>query len=125
MTAPNDQKALETRALAVRSPRGADTTVIEWADGHRGVYPHAILRGYCPCAGCQGHEGTIRFVAASGHELELDQIEPVGNYALRLVWFDGHGSGLYSYRYLRALCRCETCAPGAAAQADHPDMPRL
>jgi DUF971 family protein len=121
----NDPKAANaTKPLAVRSPRGATTTVIEWADGHRGVYPHAILRGYCPCAGCQGHEGTIRFVGASGQELELDQIEPVGNYALRLVWFDGHGSGLYSYRYLRALCRCEACAPGTAG-AEHPDMPRL
>ena len=43
------------RAVAVRSPRGARVTEIDWGDGHKGVYPHAVLRGYCPCAGCQGH----------------------------------------------------------------------
>ena len=80
------------KPVAIRSPRGARTSEIDWADGHKGVYPHAVLRGYCPCAGCQGHTGTIRFVEASGVQLELDEIEPVGNYALRLAWFDGHGS---------------------------------
>jgi DUF971 family protein len=101
-----------TRCKAVRSPRGAKTTEIEWGDGHKGIYPHEILRGYCPCAGCQGHSGTISFVApTSDLQVELDQIEPVGNYALRLQWFDGHGSGLYSYKYLRALCQCDECRP--------------
>ena len=92
------------KCVAVRCPRGAKTTEIDWGDGHKGVYPHVILRGYCPCAGCQGHTGTIQFVEASGTQLELDDIQPVGNYALQLTWFDGHGSGLYSYKYLRALC---------------------
>jgi DUF971 family protein len=110
--------------MAVRSPRGATTTEIEWGDGHRGIYPHEILRGYCPCAGCQGHSGTIGFVEASGAQLEIDEIEVVGNYALRLQWFDGHGSGLYSYKYLRALCHCDECRPGAAKK-ERGKMPRL
>ena len=114
------------KAKAVRSPRGAKVTEIDWADGHKGIYPHEILRGYCPCAGCQGHEGTIKFVYAemsSPIQTELDTIEPVGNYALRLQWFDGHGSGLYSYRYLRALCWCDECRPGAE-KADRSELPR-
>jgi DUF971 family protein len=115
---------LRTKCVAVRSPRGTKVTEIEWGDGHKGVYPHDILRGYCPCAGCQGHSGTIVFKEASGIQLELDEIEPVGNYALRLQWFDGHGSGLYSYRYLRALCHCDECKPGAA-KADRSELPRM
>ena len=112
------------RCKKVMSPRGARTTRIEWGDGHVGVYPHEILRGYCPCAGCQGHSGTIRFVAPSGDvQLERDRIEPVGNYALSLVWFDGHGSGVYSFRYLRALCRCDECCP-EDTRAARPDLPR-
>ena len=103
----------KTRCVAVRSPRGAKRTEIEWGDGHKGVYPHEILRGYCPCAGCQGHEATIKFVSPTAAQLDLDEIEPVGNYALRLQWFDGHGSGIYSYRYLRGLCHCDECRPGA------------
>ena len=108
----------------VKSPRGARVTEITWGDGHAGVYPHEILRGYCPCAGCQGHTGNITFQEAQGIQLEVDQIEPVGNYALRFHWFDGHGSGLYSYKYLRALCHCDACKPGAE-QADRGELPRM
>jgi DUF971 family protein len=108
----------------VRSPRGARTTEIVWGDGHTSVYPHEILRGYCPCAGCQGHEGTIKFVSTTSTQLELDVIEPVGNYALRLGWFDGHDSGIYSYRYLRALCHCDECRPGAAKD-ERGDLARM
>lgn len=97
-------------AKAIRSPRGARATEIDWADGHKGIYPHEILRGYCPCAGCQGHSGTIAFIAQSGIALEIDDIAPVGNYALQITWSDGHASGIYSYTYLRALCQCAECA---------------
>lgn len=96
-------------AKAIRSPRGASVTEIDWADGHKGVYPHAILRGYCPCAGCQGHSGTISFVHREGTALEIDDMKPVGNYALQIDWFDGHNSGIYSYTYLRSLCQCSQC----------------
>ena len=112
------------RCKAVRSPRGARVTEIDWGDGHKGVYPHDILRGYCPCAGCQGHSGTITFQYPTESQLELSDIEPVGNYALRLEWFDGHGTGLYTYKYLRALCHCEECRPGATKD-ERPELPRL
>jgi len=77
------------------------------------------------------------FFAATAHardarvsQLELDDFEVVGNYALRLQWFDGHGTGLYSYKYLRALCQCSACQPdrpeGASrAEVEHPDLPRV
>ena len=114
-----------TRCKAVRSPRGAKTTEIDWGDGHKGIYPHEILRGYCPCAGCQGHSGSISFIEpTSDLQMELDQIEPVGNYALRLQWFDGHGSGLYSYTYLRALCQCDECRP-PEVKDDRGELPRM
>ena len=103
-----------TTPVEVRAPRGARTMQIEFADGHQGVYPHELLRGYCPCAQCQGHSGPIRFVA--GGDLELLEIAEVGNYALRLTWGDGHASGIYSFGYLRSLCACSACAPGDPAQ---------
>jgi DUF971 family protein len=96
--------------MAIRSPRGADTTEIDWGDGHKGIYPHTILRGYCPCAGCQGHGGNISFIERVGNALEIDDLEAVGNYALQITWFDGHSSGIYSYAYLRSLCQCGECA---------------
>jgi DUF971 family protein len=97
--------------VAIRSPRGARTTEIDWADGHKGIYPHDVLRGYCPCAGCQGHSATISFLPFDdGPAIEIDDIQSVGNYALQITWFDGHDTGLYSYVYLRALCSCDACA---------------
>jgi DUF971 family protein len=96
-------------AKAIRSPRGARVTEIDWADGHKGIYPHEVLRGYCPCAGCQGHAGPISFIKCEGTALEIDDMKPVGNYALQIDWFDGHSTGIYSYTYLRALCQCDAC----------------
>ena len=111
------------RCVAIRSPRGATVTEIDWGDGHKSVYPHAILRGYCPCAGCQGHSGTIRYVECTGSQLEIEDFEVVGSYAIRVQWFDGHGSGLYSYRYLRSICQCAACA-ARLPLGRHPEVPR-
>ena len=108
------------KAVAIRSPRGGRMTQIDWADGHKGVYPHALLRGYCPCAGCQGHSGEIHFVEKTDAELELEDIEPVGGYALSLKWFDGHASGIYSFQYLRGLCACEACQGARGSSAPPP-----
>jgi len=108
------------KPLAIRSPRGTRTTEIDWADGHKAIYPHDVLRGYCPCAGCQGHTGEIRFLETTDAQRELDDIQRVGGYALSLTWFDGHASGIYSFRFLRALCQCAACRP-----PEHGTMPRL
>lgn len=94
--------------IELRAPRGARVMEIDWEDGHRSVYTHELLRGFCPCAHCQGHEGPVEFV--EGGDLELTDIQPVGNYALRLVWRDGHETGIYSHRFLRSLCACSSCA---------------
>jgi DUF971 family protein len=107
--------------VEVRAPRGGDTVEIDWADGHHSRYSNALLRGYCPCAGCQGHSGTIAWVEPSN--TELAEIEEVGNYGLGLTWADGHATGIYTYRYLRELCGCERCFPDSA-RARHEPLPR-
>jgi DUF971 family protein len=91
-----------TNPLEVRAPRGANVMEIDFEDGHRGVYPHDILRGFCPCAMCQGHQGPIRYVP--GGSTELMDLGEVGDYALRLTWADGHSTGIYTFRFLRDLC---------------------
>lgn len=96
-----------TTPLEVRAPRGAQVMEIDFEDGHHAVYPHEILRGYCPCALCQGHQGPIRFVP--GGDTVLTDLAEVGDYALRLTWADGHSTGIYTYRFLRELCSCAEC----------------
>lgn len=73
---------------------------IDWSDGSTTSYSHRVLRGYCPCANCQGHQSLIRFV--EGDSSELIAIEEVGDYALRFVWPDCR-TGIYSYPHLRRL----------------------
>ncbi len=113
-----------TQCKKITSPRGARVTEIEWGDGHKSTYPHEILRGYCPCASCQGHSGTISFVPTVGDALEIDQMQAVGNYAIQLDWWDGHNSGLYSYKYLRALCQCSECSSKSPLD-DRPPLVRI
>lgn len=95
---------------------------ITWGDQHRSAYPHELLRGYCPCASCQGHSGTIRF--QEGGNLELKGLEQVGNYALSFSWGDGHSSGIYTFRYLRALGDLID-AEGAQAVKELGELPRV
>ena len=106
---PDDPRITPVR---VKAPHGAKTMEIEWTDGHRSPLPHDILRGYCPCAHCQGHGGTIKRV--EGGNTEIRELEQVGNYALQITWGDRHSSGIYSFRYLRSLCQCDACRPSFA-----------
>ena len=90
---------------------------IRWADGHESVYPLALLRRACPCAGCRAEREArqrnplhILTGTASPQEMATaDQAELVGHYAFRIRWKDGHDTGIYDYRTLRALCPCALC----------------
>ena len=88
----------------LRAKQGARRMEIDWSDGVTSVYEHAILRGFCPCAHCQGHHGPVRWVeGAEDADLVLRSIDEVGNYAIQLAWGDGHATGIYSFRFLREL----------------------
>lgn len=90
--------------IELRAPRGARRLEIDWDDGSTSAYRHAILRGFCPCAHCQGHHGPVSWVlGAEEKDLELAEVAEVGNYALQLTWGDGHGTGIYTFRFLREL----------------------
>ena len=104
--------------VEIRAPRSARVMEIDWDDGLRGRVSHRILRGFCPCAECQGHEGPIGFVETEGAGLDLVSIEEVGQYALSLAWADGHRTGIYSFEHLRRLC--ELAAEGDLANRTIP-----
>jgi DUF971 family protein len=87
---------------------------LTWNDGHAAEYPYDYLRGWCPCAGCQGHTGRIRYQPPA-NPVDIGAIKPVGNYAISLAFSDGHGTGIYRYEFLREICPCGRCGepPGA------------
>ena len=41
--------------------------------------------------------------------LKMLSVEPVGNYAIRINWSDGHSTGIYSWEHLRQICPCPEC----------------
>jgi DUF971 family protein len=92
---------------------------IDWKDGHASDYELQYLRDKCPCAGCTGAHGTPPRQPSSAApanpfqmyqpRLKMNSVEPVGNYALRIHWSDGHSTGIYSYDHLRAICPCPQC----------------
>ncbi|MCB9661613.1 MAG: DUF971 domain-containing protein [Sandaracinaceae bacterium] len=90
-----------TSPVELRAPIGAVQLEIDWEDGATTILPHRYLRGFCPCAGCQGHSGPISFM--DGGDLRLVDVSEVGQYAIKLIWGDGHNTGLYGFAYLRAL----------------------
>lgn len=86
---------------------------IEWSDGHQSRYSYEHLRWACPCATCRGEWGRPGLLDMTTHlapgQTELDDIRPVGRYAIAPVWCDGHDTGIYTYAYLRELCQCPDC----------------
>ena len=117
--------------IAISKSKGIE---IDWKDGHHSSYGVEYLRDWCPCATCAGTHGTeprpkrsnTTGGAANGAPAppanpfqmykakdRMLEIEPVGNYALRIVWNDGHNTGIYSYDHLRHICPCPECRAAA------------
>ena len=55
------------------------------------------------------NEGLITLHVLRPGEYELNSIQTVGNYALQLIWGDGHQTGIYTFDYLREICECKEC----------------
>ncbi len=75
---------------------------ITWDSGTEQSFPTHILRGFCPCAGCQGHgAGLAKFIKTQRESgLRIDNVTPVGNYGMCVIWGDGHDTGIYSFQTL-------------------------
>ncbi len=103
----------EPEHIAVSRSRGVS---LDWKDGLHIELPNALLRDECPCATCTGAHGTVpqrsnyqqEQPAANPFQmykprLAITTVEPVGNYALRIYWNDGHNTGIYTWEFLREL----------------------
>jgi len=89
---------------------------IDWADGHSSHWDFQWLRLACPCATCHEERektGRAPGIAKAKPASLLPMFEapprpvevtPVGRYAIRFKWTDGHEAGLYSWDYLRNVC---------------------
>jgi DUF971 family protein len=81
---------------------------VAWNDGQESFFELEKLRRACPCAACGGEPDVMGHVdrphvSYGPQSFELRSFQMVGGYAIQPTWNDGHNTGLYSYRYLRAL----------------------
>jgi DUF971 family protein len=93
--------------LSIR--REGDGLLIEWSDGVRCLHSWKQLRDNCPCATCREERDRPPdpFRVLKPNELEplrAVAMPRVGNYGYKIVWSDGHDTGIYTLQQLRSLC---------------------
>jgi len=76
---------------------------IAFSDGQRFELPCEFLRVYSPSAEVRGHGPGQEVLQVGKKNVEITDVQPVGSYAVQLVFSDGHDSGLYSWDYLHDL----------------------
>jgi len=115
MTEQYESTRTEPEHIAISKSTGVK---IDWMDQHHSDYTLAYLRDECPCATCTGAHGTEpqrsnyskpELFPMYKPALRMLSVEPVGSYAIRIHWNDGHSTGIYSFDHLRKICPCPEC----------------
>ena len=96
-----------------KAPRPSDITLhqqsnmldVTFDDGTRFSMPVEYLRVYSPSAEVRGHGPGQEVLQVGKRNVGVTAIEPVGMYAVKLVFSDGHDTGIYSWEYLHELGR--------------------
>ena len=86
-----------------------EALTVRWSDGRESVYPIAYLRRMSPSADAQQTREALAsnplavLPKGADEPLRAERIEPVGRYAVQLIFSDGHRTGLYTWSYLREI----------------------
>lgn len=91
------------RAEAIVYTKATKTLAVTFEDGRQVELPAEYLRVESPSAEVQGHGPGQKQLVAGRRQVGITRIEPVGSYAVRLVFDDLHDSGLYTWDYLYEL----------------------
>ena len=103
--APDHRTHLMPTPTEIRLNRAERTLHVAFDDGSAFALPAEYLRVESPSAEVQGHGPGQKQIVAGKRNVAIATIEPVGNYAVRLVFDDRHDTGIYSWEYLRELGR--------------------
>ena len=77
--------------------------IVRFDDGADHDLPAEMLRVLSPSAEVQGHSPEQRKTVGGKKDVSIAAVDPVGNYAVRLTFDDGHNTGLFTWAYLRKL----------------------
>jgi DUF971 family protein len=103
-----EKKMMTARLEPTSIQQIGDELAIAWNDGAETYLRLETLRRACPCAVCGGEPDVLGNidrpeVTYTPASFELRSYQIVGGYALQPNWADGHGTGLYTFPYLRRL----------------------
>ncbi len=91
------------RPTEIRVRRSNRVLQVSFMDGETYTLPFEYLRVYSPSAEVKGHGPGQEVLQVGKESVQVTAVEPVGNYAVRLVFDDGHDTGLYSWDLLHDL----------------------
>jgi len=96
---------MEPQPVEIRLRKKSRQLAIDFDDGNQFELSFEFLRVHSPSAEVRGH-GQGQEVLQTGKEnVQINALEPIGNYAIRIIFDDGHDTGLYSWSYLYELGR--------------------
>ena len=83
---------------------------VAWQDGGQSTFGFPLLRRQCPCATCreerkESAKNPLHVLKADPTGATVVSANLVGNYAIQFHWSDGHNTGIFDFRMLRALSR--------------------
>lgn len=87
----------------IRVAKDRRSLTVGFQDGPTVTVPAELLRVESPSAEVQGHSAAGKTLVAGKSEITIVSVEPVGNYAVRIGFDDGHSTGIYTWRYLHKL----------------------
>lgn len=87
----------------IRLLKDRRTLVVSFDDGRAYSLPAEYLRVESPSAEVQGHHPSEKRTVPGKKLVRIERVDPVGNYAVRLVFDDGHSSGIYTWSELDRL----------------------
>ncbi|MBF0270942.1 MAG: DUF971 domain-containing protein [Magnetococcales bacterium] len=87
----------------IRQKRAERVVEIAWDTGEQFRYTMEYLRVRCPCAKCAGHTPEEAQLVDGMQDVTITSIVPVGHYAIKIAFSDGHDSGLYAWETLFEL----------------------
>ena len=83
--------------------KGSKTLELHYAEAESATLPAELLRVYSPSAEVRGHSDAERVLQTGKKHVGIREMDAVGNYAIRIVFDDGHDTGIYSWAFLRDL----------------------
>ncbi|MGB9329227.1 MAG: DUF971 domain-containing protein [Steroidobacteraceae bacterium] len=95
----------ETIPTEIRLRRTSRLLEVRFSDGSHFELPFEYLRVHSPSAEVKGHGPGQEVLVLGKENVGISAVEPVGQYAVKLVFDDGHDTGLYTWKYLAELGR--------------------